>query len=265
MSVGALASLDFSHFFLLCRQGMAGVQACCVRDASGAVLATDSGDVRGGGDLCRSTCDDFAVYPVEVDRAVRVSRGDGHACFSMAIFTPGEEFVGSLSVLRDAGPSADEEPAIEQVQQLLESVVLCIEKEMRLTAELEAMTQELVGRYEELNLVFENTDDELTADHDSEIYKKLVEDYVDYLGVDQVALVFPSQGRIFGAGGGDDPVADSYDVVRQVCESYMPQARENRRSLLLNDFNDPQRRELDLGIPYKILACPVVNSRGDVE
>ena len=265
MPLNTLDSLDFSRFFTLCREGVPDVAVCYVRDSTGAVVARDSGDGCDRTDSLCSLCDDFAVFPVGLDRSMRVGRKDGRVCYSMAIFTSGEEFVGSLSVALESDASSETNVSDAQVERLLGAVVLCIEKELRLTTELEAMTQELVGRYEELNLVFENSDEDLTASHDSDIHKKLVEDYVEYLGVDKVALVFPSQGRIFGASGRDDPIADSYDVVRQIAESYMPLARKTRKCLLVNNFSDPMRRELDLGIPYKILACPVLNSRGGVE
>jgi diguanylate cyclase (GGDEF)-like protein len=183
----------------------------------------------------------------------------------MMIFTPADDIAGSLSVVVPAGPTAGTPLTTALVERLLGSIITCIERELRLTIELDAMALELAGRYEELNLVYENAADEAVTASDCDIHSRLVEDYVDYLGVDLVALVFTSQGRIFFSAGKEDPITDPYSIIREVAEKYLPQAVQGNSMLLINDFNDRSAVELGLNIPYKVIATPVKNNRGEVE
>ena len=265
MPVSALASLDSSRYIALLRESLPETADIFMRDAAGTLVSKQTGGEPAINEYCEDNCAACPLSTMRMDRSLQVGRDADATCYSMMIFTPSDEIAGSLSVVVPAGPAIGTPLSTAQVERMLDSVVTCIERELRLTIELDAMAQELAGRYEELNLVYENTDEGTVTESDTEVHNRLVEDYVDYLGVDLVALVFPSQGRIFIASGRDDPITDPYGIIREVADKYLPHAEEGNNLLLLNDFNDSAARELGLDVPYKIIATPVQNNRGEIE
>jgi diguanylate cyclase (GGDEF)-like protein len=265
MPVSALASLDYSRYVTLLREVLPRSADIFIRDAIGTLISSNTGGEAAAGGDCGEKCSGCPLSAKRVDRSLQIGRDADYTCYSMMIFNPADELAGSLSVVVPAGPTVATLLSTEQVERVLNSTVTCIEKELRLTIELDAMAQELASRYEELNLVYENTEEEAVTASDSEVFNRLVEDYVDYLGVDLVALVFTSQNRTFIAAGGQDPVTDPYGVIREVIEKYLPAAQEGNSLLLMNDFNDRSARELGLEVPYKVIATPVQNNRGEVE
>ena len=62
----------------------------------------------------------------------------------------GDTGCGDLVALAPAAPAASAEP----IRALMAGLADCINDELRLTAELDSMAQELTERYEELNLVY---------------------------------------------------------------------------------------------------------------
>jgi diguanylate cyclase (GGDEF)-like protein len=265
MPDSALATLDYERYFLLLREGLPEAADCCVSDITGSVIVLDAGNgflhVAVGGKFGKTD----AVIPATGARIMHTGESGGNRVFSMAIVTPADEYAGSLSVVVPTEIATAAAGLDESVQRLMSSVVSCIEREYRLTIELDAMAQELAGRYEELNLIYDSQDEDACEDFDCDTHNKLVEDYVDYLGVDLVALVFPGQERLFVATNKEDPIQDPYEVIRIISDEYLPVTRENGKCLLVNDFNDEVYRDLALEVPYKIIASPVHNSRGDVE
>ncbi|NNJ93349.1 MAG: hypothetical protein HKP57_01205, partial [Halobacteria archaeon] len=265
MPVSALASLDTSRYIALLRESLPETADIFMRDAAGTLVSKQTGGEPAINEHCEDNCAACPLRTMRLDRSLQVGRDADATCYSKMIFTPSDEIAGSLSVVVPASPEVGTPLSTAQVERMLDSVVTCIERELRLTIELDAMAQELAGRYEELNLVYENSDEDSITESDTDVHNRLVEDYVDYLGVDLVALVFPSQSRIFIASGRDDPITDPYGIIRDVADKYLPHAEGGNNLLLLNDFNDSAARELGLDVPYKIIATPVQNNRGEIE
>ena len=265
MSVSPLASMDYSRYFVLLREGLPVPAVFLVRDIVGNTLAESTGEGTAAADACGSACLNCPKTTAPVDRTLQVGQGADRICYSAPIYSSADEFTGTLSVVITSELASVAGLSVCQIERLLGSIVNLIEKELRLTVELDAMARELAGRYEELNLVYENSKDEADSDVDSETHNRLVADYVDYLGVDMVAIVFPGENKIFCATGKEDPIDEPYEMVRLVAEKYLPVAMEGDGFLLINDFNDRSALKLGLDIPYKVAATPVLNNRGEVE
>ena len=263
MSGAALGALEFNRYFALLRDAFPAQADYCVTDVSANVMAVDGQSQIIVTDQSDKLMNPETLHACKDLRELSVIEQGSVVYFSMAICAPTDERVGSLTAVMKADETTANEHFQKRVKRSLSMVVSCIEKEYRLTVELDAMAHELAGRYEELNLVYDNDDEELGKD--VETFDKIVKDYVDYLGVDLVALVFPDQERIFCATGQEDPVLSPYDIIHQVVGKYMPLARADGQCLLVNDFKDSMGDELGLGIPYKALGCPVRSSKGNVE
>ncbi len=261
-----LTQLDYGNYFLLMRYGLPVPVDCCVRDIAGAVVALDAANELIGDETESRSDNKVENLFAGSDRALHVDRSDNRISYSMAIYSPVGEYAGFLSAVVAVEAAAGVKDLDDRAGRLLGTIVSCIEKEYRMTMELDAMARELAGRYEELNLLYKSPDDENEfEDYDYDIHNRLVEDYVDYLGVDLVALIFPEQGRIFCATGKEDAVPDPYDVIRLVSDVYLPDAGKHGKCLLINGLNDVARREYGLDVPYKIIASPVLNARGEAE
>ena len=265
MSVNALASVDFIRYFTLLREGLPETADIFIRDPGGKVVSGSTCGESAAHGRCGESCADCPLFGWRTDRSLQVGRDTDATCYARTIFSPGDEAIGSLAVVLPVGVALGAPVTTAQVERLLESVVTCIEKELRLTIELDAMAEELAGRYEELNLVYDNSEEEAVSASDEQIHNRLVEDYVEYLGVDLVSLVFPSQERVFFAVGREDPIRDPYAVIREISDKYLPLAQSGDALLLVNDFTDKSARDLGLDIPYKVIATPVHNTRGEVE
>lgn len=265
MSVSPLASMDYSRYFVLLREGLPVPAVFLVRDIVGNTLAESTGEGAAAADACGSACLNCPKTTAPGDRTLQVGQGADSICYSAPIYSNADEFTGTLSVVIMSELTSVAGLSVCQIERLLGSIVNLVEKELRLTVELDAMARELAGRYEELNLVYENNEDSVGSDADCETHNRLVADYVDYLGVDMVAIVFPGQDKIFCATGDDDPIEEPYELVRQVTDKCLPIAMQGDGFLLINDFNDKAALELGFDLPYKVAATPVQNNRGEVE
>ena len=174
-----------------------------------------------------------------------------------------EPFAYLAAVVNDSGEPCSKN-AHELLNHALPAVASCIEKEFRLTEELDAMARELADRYEELNLVYETTDDITDFGSEGHTLTNLLEKYIEHLNVDMIALAFPKQDRIYSAAIDNASIGDAYGIINKLLHSYAARAGNHGMFLLINDFTDPQRDEYNLHVPCKLMACPVLNVRGAV-
>ncbi|MGB5473296.1 MAG: EAL domain-containing protein [Gammaproteobacteria bacterium] len=265
MSSEPLNDINFARYFQLLRQLMPRGMDFYVCSLSGAVLAADAGNMA-----------PVAPSSVKVDRAMKqlsvgnesrlaADKGSDTITYVMDIHTSAGE---TAAVLVATGPVGGDPGATDldhAVDVAFMSVVECIEKEYRLTVELNAMAQELAGRYEEINLMYDTSDANTSIEDEDITLKQLIENYVEYLDVDMVAIVYPQQERILCALGSRDPIPAPYEIIRRLSRDYLPQARAHGSCLLINDITDRRRDDLSLEMPYKILSCPVYNVRDEID
>ena len=182
MSVGTLASLEFKRYFPLLRDVFPAQADFCICDEAANVI-----DLDGRQQIIFTTDGDSLINPESLHvcqdvRELSVFEENHIVYFSMAICTPTDVRIGTLMAVMDADQLTGDERFHKRVKRSLSPIVSCMEKEYRLTLELDAMALELAGRYEELNLVYDN-DDEYALGKDTDSFNKIVEDYVSYLGL----------------------------------------------------------------------------------
>lgn len=264
MSDSALKAVDFEKYFLLMRETLPGIADISVCTPSGIIIAAHRiTDTLKAGD--RLSIDEIAARDSrEPASSLKITRCSGRLHCLMRIFSqPGELsgfLVGSFDNIREALP----EGVNNLVEQTFNSVIACIEKEYRLTAELDAMAIELANRYEELNLVYETNNEMARIEQEDEAIKKLIDNYVQYLEVDMVALIFPGDKKAIYTNNKTEPVHDPDEVIRQFYTGYLPVAQSDGTSILINQLQSDKRDALGLTAPYKIIACPVWNGQDTV-
>ena len=123
----------------------------------------------------------------------------------------------------------------------IDAVASCITKEYELNTELDAMSQELAGRYEELNLVYDTNDDVVEYNHEADTIKQLLQNCVEYLDVGLVALISPDTGhdslRGICNGPGQGPVSPGQPFANDL----YARMSADQTCLIFNKVPDPQR------------------------
>ncbi|MDX1697972.1 MAG: hypothetical protein R3308_06760, partial [Thiohalobacterales bacterium] len=186
MSVSALASVDYSRYFTLLRDGLPVPAVFLVRDVVGNVIAESSGAGAGQAEARCNACVSCPQSDLPADRTLLVGQDARNICYTLPLYSTADEFTGTLSAVISAELASTPGLSASQVEHLLASVVTVVEQELRLTVELDSMARELAGRYEELNLVYDNNENDSHKGLETETHNRLVEDYVEYLGVDLV-------------------------------------------------------------------------------
>jgi diguanylate cyclase (GGDEF)-like protein len=150
------------------------------------------------------------------------------------------------------------------IEEILHAVSLCVAKEHELTVELNAMAKELTDRYEELNLVYDTNDDIIDFERESDAYNQLLQNCVEHLDLGAAILIFPEQETINCVTPKHNPIQSPLFLLEQFSNELFITIRENKKSIIFNDFPDPMRTGLNMDIPYKVMAAPVMNGKGSV-
>lgn len=264
MSANPLNDIGFERYFALLRLLLPEALELYVCTLAGKVLTADPAN-RSRIRRTSVRIDGIRKYNAAgTETRLALGTADDTVTFVTDIRTPAGEVAGLLVALGQASEVAGARANVERVDAAFGAVAACIEKEYRLTAELNTMAQELAGRYEELNLVYDTEDSE-DMEQEAVTLQQLIDDYADYLDVDMVALLYPERERVLYATGKHDPVHEPGELIRQLLNNYLPQAEREVGCMLINDISDRRRDELGLELPYKLLSCTVTNSRGDVD
>jgi len=264
MPAGPLSQIDFGNYFALLRQLLPRGLDLYVCDCAGLVL---DGDTDNAAQISRTrfSVDAAGIHAVPATgRRLVVERNDGSITCLMEIRTPADRCAGWLIGTGDPGDELPADGLDAAVNAAFACIVGCVEKEYRLTVELDTMARELAGRYDELNLVYD-VEESASIEQENVALTSLVESYVEYLDVDMVALFYPDRRRTLYAAGPRDPVLHPDELFEVLAGKFLPYAITQPDCLLINELYDQRREELSLDIPYKLLSCPVVNARGEIE
>ena len=260
-----MISIRFDKYFYLLDRLMPLAAGFVVCDARGMVIAMqgEPAGVAVGNYLHTGPGDQADNEQLPADVTMLLST-DGGVLLRRDISNSAGIHVGALLAYMGDELSADEPGAMHAFAGSIDAVASCISKEHELNTELDAMSQELAGRYEELNLVYDTNDDVIEYHHEVDTIKQLLRNCVEYLDVGLVALVSPAQDTIHYAVSATDPVSDPYPLVSSFATDLYTRISVDQTCLIFNKVPDPQRAALSLDIPYKVLTCPVVNASGVV-
>ncbi len=140
----------------------------------------------------------------------------------------------------------------------LEPIAQCISSELNLNEELDAMALELTARYEELNLVFETQDDVQDFVETQNYLQKLVDNCHDYMDVGLCGLVLRGQQICFSSVGSSLTPEDARMAMEKFSSTLADWVHSRSETLVINDIGDPAAAIACAGLPYKIVAVPVL-------
>ncbi|MGB5177130.1 MAG: EAL domain-containing protein [Gammaproteobacteria bacterium] len=263
MSINTLMSIRFDKYFALLDKLVPMASGFVVCDSEGMIVASHGetfviapADCRADG-CCAQPND--TQHP-EVDNVLAAA--DGRLLLRRAILNNAGNPVGTLLACIHSELSEDDYSVLDAVTGSIEAAASCISKEYELTSELDAMAQELAGRYEELNLVYESNDDIVEYNEETDTVNQLLRNCVDYLNVGLVAMISPAQDEIHYAVSSTAPVKDPYPLLQHFARDLYSKVTAEQTCLIVNDLSDKQRVSLSLNLPYKILTCPVHDGQG---
>ncbi len=189
--------------------------------------------------------------------AGRVEVGDGDALVHQAV--PGRNgpqawLVRLVSEANRVGPSG-----LTALRATLESVAACIGDEIRLNEELQGVAVELTDRYEELNLIY--TLQEHKLERGESAIRAFLEGFSDLMNVDVAAFVTAGPTLPVYTTNSLRPILNLDLLLVALRGDLLRFVMASRKTFVLNSPQDPRRAFILVNMPYKILACPLMDGR----
>ncbi len=150
--------------------------------------------------------------------------------------------------------------SLEKDNKIAESILHIsniISNEISMTSELEALTDELEERYEELNLVFESDEIQLDDDIGLEVFDKLVANCAEYLDVAMSVLIMPREDLTVINSRNSEKIHYLHSMLTQFKNYTFPWIVKNQQTIVSNDLTDQYRLEAFPDIPYKLICSPI--------
>ncbi|MFQ5435284.1 MAG: EAL domain-containing protein, partial [Anaerolineae bacterium] len=174
----------------------------------------------------------------------------GGYAFSVA----GSDDVVWLTLLVDGEGKHNHQHLIDTLNDL----VLIIKQQIDLVYEINEMANELGERYEELNLIYTRDHGRRTPKQDRQLLRKMVAEFVNYLGVDMTILAVPDRSILYAAGekytSSDCQLSNELrSLTRSV---YSVVCRENA-SVVINEPCKRSNSDLSIISEQRLLAAPV--------
>jgi diguanylate cyclase (GGDEF)-like protein len=256
MHLKSMKTIRFDKFFVLLEKLVPMASGFVVCDAKGMVVAThgDPFDVSVSEYLHAGHCGHSDVN-------ILMGPGD-RVLLRQDISSSAGNLIGTLLGCMGSELSLEDCCAIDTFAGPLGAAAACIASEYELIAELDSMAQELTGRYEELNLVYEANDDIVEYNNEADTINKLLQNCVEYLDVSLVALVSPREEKLHFAVSTTETIKDPYLLVQHFSKALYARVSADQACLIINELSDQQRKSLSLDIPYKVLTCPVLDNQG---
>ena len=182
--------------------------------------------------------------------------GDGPFLATAGLCDAHGERIAALVVLMPG--DAQQESAGELLAPLTE----CIERELTLEAELDAMTSELTERYEELNLVYHTEDQVNYFRQGRKALQKLTQNCLDYLDVDKAILILKDKRVTITCSGPGDQIPNSHLVTVHLADQLYSWVKENNQTVVINSMSDSLGIKLLPGVPYRIICSPIIDGAG---
>jgi diguanylate cyclase (GGDEF)-like protein len=180
---------------------------------------------------------------------------------------PGEQ-IGYLFALRDAAgtmigsvgmisrESRGEPRPFALVQTLLRPALQCLERELASQSSIGALQRSLDVRDRDLELLLGAAHEEAEGGNSTDDFAKLVQGCVDHLGCAVGALLIPDKNIAVCRTSSDTPPRTGAEILTRTHRQVLGWAQLHRQTMT---SNAPPQGGPFAGIPYKIMACPVMH------
>jgi len=185
-------------------------------------------------------------------------RAKGHAFHAIAILT---EQKLPIAILIGSAPEGITSEAITKP---LATAARSLSREIAFGSELDAMATELADRYEELNLVYHTEDQVNYFAEGQQALEQLVANCCEYLNVGLTTLMMKEKGLFIDRESGDQAIEDTQLILDRIRAGLYETVVEAREPVIINNLTSPEALEVWHGMAYKVLAAPVIDSKGNV-
>lgn len=147
---------------------------------------------------------------------------------------------------------------------LLQPLFDCMQSELRLADEIISMADELTSRYEELNLVYDTQDQASDYEETQHQLSALVKNCSGYLNVSFAALVLPEKDVTIYELEQDIENTEVLVAIDMLQGQMFQWVAASKEIAVVNDVNDQLGAVLCTGVPYKVIAAPILSGANDV-
>jgi len=187
---------------------------------------------------------------------------DSFLLFAHTLFNHIQEPIGTFILVVQPQNEVEVGALETKMTIAIKAIAAIISDGYQLDTELNAMANELTARYEELNLVYDTTDQASSFSSVKRALRQLVKNCCIYMNVPFVAILLLDK-RINIQHVIDSQFIDSKGQMDTELNKLYLWTLENNLSLVLNDEKDPSWNELKTKLPYKLLSCPVTDKVGN--
>ncbi|MDX1429696.1 MAG: diguanylate cyclase, partial [Rhodothermales bacterium] len=259
----ALSKIGYSSYWRQLgnlRPSPTGMLVC--NESGGLVWANDELPERTktfAASLMERLLDDGA--PINGD-AIRYLSDDFFHLHAVPVRRETGDLAGLIGILLSANPD-DAIRSVERLEQSLSAVAECVARETDLIDELDAMATELALRYEELNLLYDVSEEvELGQSECVQSLDELVRSCGQHLEARIAAIVLPQQKILISRASDDDSPHDVNRLLRILEREVCPWVSANRRQLVINSPAEPVHDTVTPSFEGKLMSCPVLNELG---
>jgi diguanylate cyclase (GGDEF)-like protein len=165
-----------------------------------------------------------------------------------------------LALLQVASISSCEQQKIHNGN-ILSHIAECIQEDYTQIEVINGMSEELIIRYEELNLLYgmDDSDSFYQNRDENASLTQIINNCTDYLNIDLALMYFPDmEVSLFET---DCQQVENHELlVKSVYETIYPFILEQQETVVINRDSDTDWTDAGLKIPYKLIVSPILKS-----
>lgn len=187
---------------------------------------------------------------------------DKKIVYCVKLYDEAEESLGFLLVKLSTHKLNAEHSPLASAASLINHIAECIQREYKLTSELNSMANELAERYDELNLLYTTDDDIHNVNELHHLLKQLVKNCADYLDVEVAALIIPDKAITITHSTSVNANVELSALIDKLKNVIYKKLIINKASIVIN--NNADAADICADVTCKALASPITNSDGQV-
>lgn len=202
--------------------------------------------------------DDTGMVRLSVDQSQQLAVSRSH---DDATDTPGPI---SAVLAQATGHDDPLEPALQWLNRQLLHEHHLLETIATNEQELDYIAEELGQRYEELNLVYSADEHAHNLSHGRELLKIMLANTINFLGVEQAALVLPEKNIVLDHHQQPDMPVTGYSASNQHESTIYRYLQQHPESLVINQPADANPLGIEYELPLKAIFSPLFNADDSV-
>ncbi|MFK8029282.1 MAG: putative bifunctional diguanylate cyclase/phosphodiesterase [Gammaproteobacteria bacterium] len=257
----ALRTIDYSKYGWLVRAGLRGALAVVVCDLEGnRVWALAQNSQSSYVPALAALNDALPEWPHTGLGIRRCTVSDNTSAYITSICDSSKRPMGGLFVLIE---NDNKELEYNVLSSSIHRITNVLAVDIAKQAELDAMGDELLQRYEELNLIYNTQDNVKYFDEGQDALRKLVKRTSDYFDVSVCMVIMAERKLIIPHVNANAPVELDYDNVLQCARTEVyDQVSYRKKSLVHN--GDAEHRHIFGDFDCKMLATPIFDENSEV-